>query len=82
MPSSPTSAGQRHIWGEASRPTRFKTERECSRCGLVKVTRHEGMAGSPGESHWTEWWRGLERIHAEQTPACEPVVAIMEAADG
>lgn len=82
MPSSPTSAGQRHSWSEPSRPTRFKTERECSRCGLVKVTRHEGIPGAPGESHWTEWWRGFERIHTDNTPPCESLDAVMEAADG
>ncbi|MCB1499734.1 MAG: hypothetical protein KDK07_08065 [Bauldia sp.] len=62
----------RHRWGEAERPTRFKTERQCVKCGLVKVTRHENTGG-PGETHWTEFWRGLERIECEATPPCQPV---------
>lgn len=54
----------RHAWGE---PVRFphKTERACARCGLVKVTRHDGGG------HWLEYWRGLERVPGPALPACE-----------
>lgn len=58
----------RHSWGA---PDRFpnKTERVCVHCGVVRVTRHEGVR------HWTEFWRGLERVasdgHGWRTPACE-----------
>ena len=67
----------RHRWSAPNRPSRFKTERECQRCGLIKVTRHEGVGG-PGESYWTEWWRpdasGVPaRIDSENMPACAPV---------
>lgn len=53
----------RHSW---SKPARFlhKSERVCQRCGLVKVTRHEGF------EHWVEWWRDGERLHSERTPPC------------
>jgi len=71
-PFSEISTGanvSRHRWGE---PLRFerKTERECANCGLVKVTRHEFEGGQ--ERHWTEFWRGLDRIECDGTPACEP----------
>lgn len=54
----------RHQWGEPNRFV-YKTERVCSRCGLVKVTRHE----LPGAT-WTEWWRDGERVQSERTPTC------------
>ena len=41
-----------------------KSERECRRCGLVKVTRHEGLRS------WVEWWREGERLASEVTPPC------------
>lgn len=54
----------RHSWGD---PVRFltarKTERECEKCGLVKVTRH-------GIKTRTEFWRGLDKIESRNTPAC------------
>jgi hypothetical protein len=55
----------RHSWGE---PMRFqhKTERECRRCGMVKVTRHQTF-----ENVWTEFWRnGEEKIEGKGTPVC------------
>lgn len=60
---------KRHEWGE---PARFhhKTERECRRCGLLKVTRHE--ADGPRDVHFQEFWRGLEQIRTTGTPPCEP----------
>ena len=64
---------QRHRWSE---PARFlhKSERLCVKCGLVKVTRHEA-AGSR-DMHWIEWWRDLDQIKSDRTPACEPAPAI------
>jgi hypothetical protein len=66
---------QRHRWGPANRPSRFKTERQCERCGVVKVTRHENV-GVGGESHWTEWWEpdGLARMDIDHTPPCGPTM--------
>lgn len=68
----------RHSWGE---PVRFpyKTERTCNRCGLIKVTRHE-----PGEQPWLEFYRGLDKLKVERTPACEPVPvsSVSDSADG
>jgi hypothetical protein len=48
----------RHKW---STPHKWphKTERQCVRCEMVKVTRHETEGGR--EIHWTEFWRDLER---------------------
>jgi hypothetical protein len=58
----------RHSW---SAPARFrrKTERVCARCGLVRVTRHDG-----GDTviPWVEFWREGVRLEARATPACEP----------
>jgi hypothetical protein len=58
----------RHSWGE---PVRFshKTERECRRCGMVKVTRHE--ADGPRDVHWIEWWRDEDQIASDRTPPCD-----------
>ena len=61
---------QRHRWGDPLR-SEHKSERECTTCGLIKVTRHESEGGS--DLHWTEFWRGLDRIEGDGTPACEPV---------
>lgn len=59
---------QRHQWGQ---PNRFphKTERQCLKCGLIKVSRHE--AEGPRDTHWTEWWRGLDEIASNNTPPCD-----------
>lgn len=59
---------QRHRWGE---PVRFahKTERECARCGLIKVTRHEAVGAH--DVHFTEWWQGLDKINSAVTPSCD-----------
>lgn len=60
----------KHRWGEALRLL-HKTDRECINCGLVKTTRHEFEGGR--EVIWTEFWRGLDKIESDATPACEPV---------
>lgn len=55
----------RHRWGEKT-VFPHKSECECLRgCGIVKVSRHEG------NSHWIEYWRGLNRISVGKAPACE-----------
>lgn len=63
--NAPLGKPGRHHWGE---PVRFeyKTERTCTLCDLVKVTRHE-----PGQHPWLEFYRGLERIDCDRTPPCE-----------
>jgi hypothetical protein len=63
-PPSDEAAPGRHRWGTPNR-FRLKTERECLRCGLVKVTRHE-----TGMNVWTEFWRDGERLHEGGTPIC------------
>lgn len=67
----------RHSWGN---PTRIphgaalprKTERECLRCGLVKVTWHE-IDERGFERYRTEFYRGLDQIEGTSTPVCEVV---------
>ena len=60
----------KHRWGEKTVVSAHKSEREClNGCGIVKVSRHEH------NSHWLEYWRGLDRIEVIRTPACEPVKA-------
>lgn len=68
----------RHRWSEKTdHPLAHKSEREClNGCGIVKVTRHEFEGGR--ETHWTEFWRGLDRFEGKGTPVCEPVDAKME----
>jgi hypothetical protein len=53
----------RHSWGAETRFL-FKTERQCVKCGIVKVTKHE-----PSRC-WTEFYRGLDKIESRNTPAC------------
>lgn len=57
------NASTRHSWGPPTR-FQFKTERECAKCGLVKVTIH-----APSRC-WTEFYRGLDQIKSRNTPAC------------
>lgn len=70
-------SGPRHAWSPAHRPSAFKSERTCARCGLIKVTRHE-FAGGAAERHWTEWWQPAAdggppvRLDTNTTPACAP----------
>jgi hypothetical protein len=72
----------RHVWGEAQRFP-YKTERQCCRCGLVKVTRHEPSAWPP---NWTEFWRDGERVDDDgagdkpRTPACIAIVVPRQSA--
>jgi hypothetical protein len=61
----------KHRWGDKVVVNTNKTERDCANCGLVKVTRHETEGGR--DLHWTEFWRGLDRIECSATPVCEPV---------
>jgi hypothetical protein len=56
----------RHKWS-ARVALRFKTERQCSRCEMVRVTRHDNPQGRP----WIEYWRDLEQISCEATPLCD-----------
>jgi hypothetical protein len=58
----------RHKWGTPHKLP-HKSERQCGRCEMVKVTRHETEGGR--EIHWTEFWRDLEQINSELTPPCD-----------
>lgn len=62
------TVSNRHSWGERV-PFQNKTERECRRCGMVKVTRHE--ADGPRDLRWVEWWRDCEQIRFDATPPCD-----------
>jgi hypothetical protein len=64
----------RHRWGDKVVITIHKSERECKNgCGIVKASRHEH------NSHWVEYWRGLEKISVDRAPTCEPVEVRAEA---
>ena len=61
-------SGTRHRWGVKAR-FEHKTEQECGRCGIVKVSRNEWQAGR--NLYWTEYWRNLERIDTNsRAPRC------------
>jgi hypothetical protein len=65
----------RHRWGDPSRPSNLRTTRVCTRCGLVRVTRHDGGLGA---IPWTEFYEPsglLVEVASGRTPACEPVEA-------
>ena len=76
----------RHRWTQADRQSELRTVRTCFRCGLVRVTRHDG---GPAAIPWTEFYR-MERqdrgpvdrcdpelmlLETRRTPACEPVAS-------
>ena len=66
----------RHRWPkDATIISPNKSEREClNGCGTIKVTRHEWEGGNFACTHWTEFWRGLDRVDVEgRTPVCEPI---------
>jgi hypothetical protein len=73
MPAKAPST--RHRWGEAERLP-HKTERQCPRCEMVKVTRHEFEAGR--EIYWTEFWRDEEQIVMAATPPCDARLEAVE----
>lgn len=59
----------RHEWGAPVR-FEFKTERQCCRCGIVKVTRRGGDG-----SFWTEFWRATGAgASDEYEPVPKPVI--------
>jgi hypothetical protein len=63
-------AVERHKWVERNRDHE-RTQRQCMRCGLWMITRHEPANFPP---HWTEWQRnGGKPFSAAQRPACEPI---------
>jgi hypothetical protein len=66
--------GQRHSWSGPSRPSELRTERVCVRCGLLKVTRHDGGTSA---LPWVEFYEAISGllIETERTPRCEPADA-------
>jgi hypothetical protein len=67
---------KRHRWGE-KQSFRHKSEQQCRDCGIVKVKRHE--VEGDRDVYWTEFWRGLDQIECDGTPACEAVSSMEEA---
>jgi hypothetical protein len=62
----------KHKWGaKTDFPLANKSERTCLRpgCGVTKVNRPEHEGGM--DRHWSEFWRGEERIDCMATPPCE-----------
>jgi hypothetical protein len=60
----------RHSWCDKNVVSAHKSERECRRCGMVKVTRHE--FDGRRELHWQEFWRDLDRVDdGGSTPPCD-----------
>lgn len=72
MKSAPTDfiaddKAPRHSWGEPLRLA-HKSERECRRCGMIKVTRLER------DNCWVEYWHnGEEKVEGRGTPVCSGV---------
>lgn len=74
----------RHSWGEPSRPSELRTERVCKKCGLLRVTRHDGGSSAIPwtefyRKHWTEHKRfgeiELQLIEGTRTPECEGIMS-------
>jgi hypothetical protein len=66
----------RHRWGDKVR-FEHKTEQQCARCEVVRVTRHEWERGR--EIFWTEFWRNLDRVDdaSGKTPPCDGRLEIL-----
>lgn len=58
----------KHRWNEPVRPDLNNTFRSCSKCGLIKITRHE-PDNEP--RHWIEFEMEGRKITATKTPICE-----------
>jgi len=68
----------RHKWASRTEISPHKTERQCSRCEMVMVSRHEFDGGR--ELHWKEFWRDCDRVdNGNGTPPCD---ARLEQANG
>lgn len=64
-----------HRWSIPSRPSALRTLRHCTRCRIVRVTRHDG---GPAAIPWVEFYEPgglLVEIAGGRTPTCEPVTA-------
>jgi hypothetical protein len=61
----------RHKWGERVELGPYKSERECTRCGVVRASLHQNEGGR--DVHWKEFWRDGERVDdgSGATPPCD-----------
>lgn len=60
----------RHKWAAKIEVSPHKSERQCIRCEMVKVSRHESEGGR--EIHWQEFWRDLDQVDcSDGTPPCD-----------
>lgn len=57
----------KHKWDPNPARTQFLTTRVCTKCGLQKITHHEGP------QTWIEWKRDEATIPGTKTPPCEAV---------
>ena len=57
-----------HRWSARDPKDDHTTHRCCEKCGMTKVTRHEG------HQHWAEFYRvdGARIHYGDRTPPCEP----------
>lgn len=62
----------RHSWGQPLRPDLNNTLRTCSKCGLIKITRHES---DNRPQHWIEFEMEGRKIEATKTPVCNEAAA-------
>lgn len=63
-----------HRWAEPTREP-WATYRQCRRCGMLRVTRHDDAASYP----WVEFMQGGVLLEDRRTPKCEPVEAKVDA---
>lgn len=59
----------RHKWAKKIEISAHKSERQCIRCEMVKVSRKEFEGGR--DVYWSEYWRDLDRIECDATPPCD-----------
>jgi hypothetical protein len=59
----------RHKWSAKVEFPPYKSERQCSRCEMVLVSRHENEGGRG--VHWKEFYRDGDRVEHDATPPCD-----------
>lgn len=70
----------RHKWGERVECGPHKSEKQCSRCEMVRASLHD--ADEHGrQSHWKEFWRDQELIARGATPPCDARLEVQTRGD-
>lgn len=63
-------SSSRHRWGERVELGLHKSEKQCTRCGIIRASLHQQEGGR--DRHWKEFFHGLDRVDVNgATPPCD-----------